>query len=123
MFDHSRPVTSRLLQAESTLVSASNVYAPGPRAVEDFRPDVAYAWMLVGIGGLGLMATLRHLGVPWLWHLMDDVPLALCRPGGRKRRSSPCSARSTASSRGATWRARCGWSRRSRQAASGSGPA
>jgi len=53
------------------------------RAIDDFRPDVAYAWMLVGIGGLGLMATLQHLGIPWLWHLMDDVPLALCRLGGQ----------------------------------------
>ena len=82
MFDHSRPATSKLLQAESTLVSAFNVHALA-RAVEDFRPDVAYTWMLVGVGGLGLMATLQHLGVPWLWHLMDDVPLALCRPGGQ----------------------------------------
>jgi glycogen(starch) synthase len=82
MFDHSQPVTARLLEAESTLVSAFNVHAL-TRSIDDFRPDVAYAWMLVGIGGLGLMATLQHLGVPWLWHLMDDVPLALCRLGGQ----------------------------------------
>ena len=82
MFAHSRPVTARLLQAESSLISAFNVHALC-EVVEDFRPDVAYVWMLVGVGGLGLMATLQHLGVPWLWHLMDDVPLELCRQGGR----------------------------------------
>ncbi len=76
------PVTARLLQAESTLVNAFNVHAL-TRAIDDFQPDVAYVWMLVGVGGLGLMATLQHLGVPWLWHLMDDVPVALCRLGGR----------------------------------------
>ena len=39
--------------------------------------------MLVGVGGLGLMACLQHLRVPWVWHLMDDVPLMLCRSHGR----------------------------------------
>jgi len=82
MFAHSRPVTARLLQAESTLVNAFNVHALG-EVVAEFRPEVAYPWMLVGVGGLGLMAGLQHLGIPWLWHLMDDVPLALCRIGGR----------------------------------------
>ena len=73
MFRHSSPVTSHLLQAESALVNAFNVHAL-TRAIDEFRPDVAYVWMIVGVGGLGLMATLQHLGVPWLWHLMDDVP-------------------------------------------------
>jgi glycogen synthase len=82
MYDHSSPVTARLLHAESTLINAFNVHALC-EVVEDFRPEVAYPWMLVGVGGLGLMAALQHLGVPWLWHLMDDVPLALCRIGGR----------------------------------------
>ena len=82
MYRHSSPVTSRLLQAESTLVSAFNVHALA-RVLEEFRPDVAYIWMIVGVGGLGLMATLQHLKVPWLWHLMDDVPVAICRPNGR----------------------------------------
>ena len=82
MYRHSNPVTSRLLQAESTLVSAFNVHALA-RALDEFRPDVAYVWMIVGVGGLGLMAALQHLKVPWLWHLMDDVPVALCRPNGR----------------------------------------
>jgi glycogen synthase len=80
MFATSRPVTAKLFEAEAKLVDAFNVHAL-TQAIDDFRPDVAYAWMLVGVGGLGLMATLRHLGVPWLWHLMDDLPLELCRLG------------------------------------------
>ena len=39
--------------------------------------------MLVGVGGLGLMACLHHLRVPWVWHLMDDVPSMLCQLDGR----------------------------------------
>jgi glycogen(starch) synthase len=81
MFHHSSPVTSHLIQAESSIVSAFNVHAL-TRAIDDFRPDVAYVWMIVGVGGLGLMATLQHLKLPWLWHLMDDVPVALCRLSG-----------------------------------------
>ena len=75
-------VTNQLLQAEATGVSAFNVHALA-RAVDEFRPDVAYVWMIVGVGGLGLMAALQHLQVPWLWHLMDDVPVQLCRSNGR----------------------------------------
>jgi len=51
--------------------------------VDEFQPDVIYAWNIVGIGGLGLMATVQHLGLPWVWHLMDDVPVQLCRPNGQ----------------------------------------
>ena len=75
-------VTNQLMNAEATGVSAFNVHALA-RVLEEFRPDVAYIWMIVGVGGLGLMATLQHLKVPWLWHLMDDVPVAICRPNGR----------------------------------------
>jgi glycogen(starch) synthase len=83
MFQHSSPVISHLVESESNLVNAFNVHALS-REIEDFKPDVAYIWMIVGIGGLALMATLQHLGVPWLWHLMDDVPLDLCKLGGQR---------------------------------------
>jgi glycosyltransferase involved in cell wall biosynthesis len=73
----SAPVTLRLREAEAFQVSAFNVHAL-LSALEGFRPDVVYAWMLVGIGGLGLMACLHHLRVPWVWHLMDEVPSKLC---------------------------------------------
>jgi glycosyltransferase involved in cell wall biosynthesis len=51
--------------------------------LEAFEPDVVYAWMLVGVGGLGLMACLHYLSVPWVWHLMDDVPIILCNSRGQ----------------------------------------
>jgi len=79
---HSHDVTNRLLEAEATGVSSYNVHIL-TRTIEEFQPDVAYVWMINGVGGLGLMATLRHLQVPWLWHLMDDVPIQLCRSRGR----------------------------------------
>jgi glycosyltransferase involved in cell wall biosynthesis len=41
-------------------------------------PDVVYLWNLGGIGGLGLVAAIEHVGLPWVWHLMDTVPLDLC---------------------------------------------
>jgi glycogen(starch) synthase len=75
-------VTNQLMLAEATGVSAINVHAL-TRVIDEFQPDVAYVWMIVGIGGLGLMATLQHLRLPWLWHLMDDVPVSLCRFNGR----------------------------------------
>ena len=49
--------------------------------LEEFRPDVVYLWLLNGVGGLGLVSCLHYLRVPWVWHLMDDVPLQLCRRG------------------------------------------
>ncbi len=82
LFEHSRPVTAHLLQVQSALVNAINVHALA-RVVEGFRPDVAYIWNLMGVGGVGLMAAVQHFQVPWLWHLMDDVPLGLCHLGGR----------------------------------------
>ncbi len=81
-FATNAPITNYLEQSLSLRVSAVNVHALCDE-IESFRPDVVYAWMLVGVGGLGLMATLQHLGVPWVWHLMDDVPLMLGRSDGK----------------------------------------
>jgi glycogen(starch) synthase len=67
----------RQAEAESHRISAVNVHALLTE-LESFRPDVVYAWMLVGIGGLGLMTCLTYLQVPWVWHLMDEVPPVLC---------------------------------------------
>ena len=82
LFHHSSPITSHLLQVQSSLVNAINVHALG-RVVDQFEPDVVYVWNLIGVGGVGLMATVQHLGLPWVWHLMDDVPVELCHLGGR----------------------------------------
>jgi glycosyltransferase involved in cell wall biosynthesis len=68
--------------AASALVDAGNVHELAT-TVEDFGPDVVLVGNLVGVGGLGLMGCLVHLGVPWVWYLSDNVPRSLCYPGGR----------------------------------------
>ena len=45
--------------------------------LREFRPDLVYAWNLMGIGGLGLLDLLRRLGQPWAMHLMDRLPVEL----------------------------------------------
>lgn len=72
------PVTQLLGESESYRINAFNVHALLAE-LDDFEPDVTYVWMLTGIGGLGLMATLHHLRIPWVWHLMDVVPATLCQ--------------------------------------------
>ena len=74
---HSAPITLRLKEAEAFQINAFNVHVL-VNAIRSFEPDVVYVWMLVGIGGLGLMSCLHHLKVPWVWHLMDEVPTKLC---------------------------------------------
>jgi glycogen(starch) synthase len=43
-------------------------------AIERFDPDVVYCWHLYGIGALGILDLLATLNVPWVLHLMDDIP-------------------------------------------------
>lgn len=81
-FHHSAPITSHLSQSESHRINSYNVHAL-LNELEIFRPDVVYLHMLVGIGGLGLLACLEHLRVPWVWQLGDNVPVSLCEAGGR----------------------------------------
>ena len=82
LLDVSHRVTNLLMQAEATAINAFNVHSL-TRVIDDFQPDIAYVWNIIGVGGLGLMATLQHMGVPWLWHLMDVVPVSLCRFNGQ----------------------------------------
>lgn len=67
----------RRLDAESRLVHAFNVQQLAA-ALEEFAPDVCYVSNVTGLGGLAMMATLRHLGVPWVWQLADSVPSYVC---------------------------------------------
>src|SRR5206468_4103576 len=76
-FQHSHSVTQHLDQTASAFVNASNVHAL-TRALDEFRPDVVYVCNLVGLGGLGLMACLLHMRIPWVWQLGDRVPQYLC---------------------------------------------
>lgn len=62
---------------EANGIQAYNVHAL-IEVLQDVEPDVVYIWNTVGLGGLGLMATVQHLGYPWVMHVMDDVPRALC---------------------------------------------
>ena len=77
---HSIPAL-QALEARSQWIDAHNAGALVD-AVERFRPDVAYLWNTVGVGGLGLLGTLKALGVPWVWHLSDRVPFQLCSERG-----------------------------------------
>jgi glycosyltransferase involved in cell wall biosynthesis len=58
-------------------VNAFNIHAL-LRQLDDFHPDAVYLWSLEGIGGLAIVACLQHLRVPWVWHLMDQVPVMVC---------------------------------------------
>ena len=73
----SGPAVRAVHNQEAFGVHAFNVHVL-TEAVESFRPDVAYVWNLVGVGGLGLLATLQLVGVPWVMHLMDNVLGELC---------------------------------------------
>ena len=76
----SNPLALQMAEVEAMQINAFNVHSLITE-LEEFRPDVVYLWMLNGVGGLGLVSCLHYLRVPWVWHLMDDVPLQLCRRG------------------------------------------
>ncbi|MFO0952831.1 MAG: glycosyltransferase family 4 protein [Isosphaeraceae bacterium] len=65
------------LEVSSRLIDAFNVHVL-LEALGSFRPDVVFLSNLVGVGGLGLVGSLVHLGVPWVWHLGDYVLNDLC---------------------------------------------
>ncbi len=71
------PLNRSLRFQEAFALQAFNVHILA-QAIENFQPDVVYAWNLIGLGGLGLLAAIQHLGVPWVMHLMDNVPKILC---------------------------------------------
>jgi glycogen synthase len=72
----SSPELQRYFHLRSTTVHPANT-AELDRLITDFDPDVAYLWNLIGVGGLGLLALLRHRAIPWVWHLMDSIPRQL----------------------------------------------
>ncbi|HEX7378225.1 MAG TPA: glycosyltransferase family 4 protein [Pirellulales bacterium] len=74
---HARPIPRELLYARAAFANAHNVHLLS-EALADFQPDVVYLWHLYGLGGLGLLAALQYMGVPWLWCLEDSVPRKLC---------------------------------------------
>lgn len=56
-------------------------------ALRRFNPDVVYCWNLHGVGGLAILDLLTMVGVPWVLHLMDDVPGYLIKLTPAKIRS------------------------------------
>lgn len=42
--------------------------------IRSFRPDVVYAWNLIGVGSAALVDLLNMSGLPWVMHLMDRGP-------------------------------------------------
>ena len=71
------PLVVALNSAASRLVSAQNVHALS-QLLDQFVPDVVLVNNILGLGGLGLMACLQYLKVPWVWHLGDCIPSMLC---------------------------------------------
>ena len=78
----SNPLVLQMAEVQALQINAFNVHSLITE-LEEFRPDVVYLWMLTGVGGLGLVACLQYLRVPWVWHLGDDVPLAVCKSQGQ----------------------------------------
>jgi glycosyltransferase involved in cell wall biosynthesis len=66
-----------LRSAESRLINAVNIHAL-TSLLGEFGPDVVFVHNLIGLGGLGLMACLQFLDIPWVWQLGDCVPRDLC---------------------------------------------
>jgi glycogen synthase len=75
--DSVAPDVRRYFHTMASAVNPANSRALG-EVIEEFRPDVAYLWNLLGLGGLGVLALLDHQGVPWVWHIMDSIPRQLC---------------------------------------------
>lgn len=75
--ERTTPAVRAARRREAGGVQAFNVHVLG-QVVDEFRPDVAYVWNVLGVGGIGLLAGLQMMGVSWVMHIMDHVPTALC---------------------------------------------
>ncbi len=45
--------------------------------IQHFQPDIILFYNLIGLGGLALIDIANNLNIPWLFHLMDKVPVDL----------------------------------------------
>ena len=85
VYSHSRMgLRSPFWELESNLLNVENIYVL-LQLLQSWEPDVIYLWNLVAIGGVGIVAVLEQLGLPWVWHLGDSVPAALCNFRGELR--------------------------------------
>ncbi len=76
------PAVQLAMEVASRFVDSYNIRAL-VAAIEAGRPDVAYLHNLTGLGGLGIVVALQHLGVPWVWQLGDAVPSYCTRFRGK----------------------------------------
>lgn len=67
---------ARSVRLRANLCHSGNVHRLY-QCCREFRPDVIYFWNTIGIGGLSLLSCAQYLGIPWVMHLMDNVPLTL----------------------------------------------
>ena len=44
------------------------------QSMRDFNPDVVYCWNLYGLGCIAILDALNIIGIPRVWHLMDNIP-------------------------------------------------
>ncbi len=70
-----------LRRFESSLSNITNTVV-FTELITKLRPDCIYFWNLIGIGGMGLLDAANRLEIPWVFHLMDDVPAAMRRGMG-----------------------------------------
>jgi glycosyltransferase involved in cell wall biosynthesis len=82
------PLVVSMNAAASRLVNAHNVHAL-TQELDRFGPDVVFVSNILGLGGLGLIACLQFLAVPWVWHLGDCIPSMLCSRFGVFDRAVP----------------------------------
>lgn len=87
----SNPTAKAIRSQEACGVHAFNVHSL-LEVIDEFQPDVAYVWNVIALGGLGLLASLQYLGVPWVMHLMDCVPVVLCTSIQQGTVSAPLAA-------------------------------
>jgi len=73
----SHPAVNQVWEVDAKWFSSHNIHFL-IHEIESFQPEVVYVWMLEGVGGLGLIGCLEYLKIPWVWHLMDEVPALLC---------------------------------------------
>ncbi len=82
---NSSPAAWRMREVEARVFSAHNAAVLGAH-ISAFRPDVVYLWNLDGLAGLSLLALLRQIRLPWVWHLEDCVPRVMVSSLGRVNR-------------------------------------
>ena len=82
------PVSGRLHDYELFEASCSNLKNSFEviTALRRFDPDIVYCWHLHGIGGLAIVDLLTMLGVPCIFHLMDNIPSLLINVTPKKVR-------------------------------------